>query len=263
MVNIDTVYQKVLAFANKEQRGYITPQEFNLYANQAQQEIFEQYFYDKRHQGRIKSTEHAYPDMDDLLDEKLAFLEKTDYNADILAYSPILSNPLDYELPSYIYRVLSLYVLNMLNQRVQVEFLNTEEYHQCVTGPALTAPSSDRIVGNIRGNAIQVLEEGYRSGIGLVTPLPFQAQELIYYKKPGGINSAGTYANVAWGYFVVGGKALYDTSTNKTFHFELHPAEENELVYKILKYAGLSMKRDDIAKGGQGLESLQTQQEKL
>ena len=30
-VNIDTVYQRVLAIANKEQRGYITPQEFNSY----------------------------------------------------------------------------------------------------------------------------------------------------------------------------------------------------------------------------------------
>ena len=45
-VNIDTVYQRVLAIANKEQRGYITPQEFNLFANQAQMDIFEQYFYD-------------------------------------------------------------------------------------------------------------------------------------------------------------------------------------------------------------------------
>ena len=43
-VNIDTVYQRVLAIANKEQRGYITPQEFNLLANQAQLVIFEQYF---------------------------------------------------------------------------------------------------------------------------------------------------------------------------------------------------------------------------
>ena len=31
-VNIDTVYQRVLAIANKEQRRYITPQEFNLLA---------------------------------------------------------------------------------------------------------------------------------------------------------------------------------------------------------------------------------------
>ena len=39
MVSIDTVYQKVLAIANKEQRGYITPLEFNLLANQAQLDI--------------------------------------------------------------------------------------------------------------------------------------------------------------------------------------------------------------------------------
>ena len=46
-VSVDTVYQRVLALANKEQRGYITPQEFNIFANQAQFEIFEQYFYDQ------------------------------------------------------------------------------------------------------------------------------------------------------------------------------------------------------------------------
>ena len=47
MVYIDTVYQRVLAIANKEQRGYITPLEFNLLANQAQMDIFEQYFFFK------------------------------------------------------------------------------------------------------------------------------------------------------------------------------------------------------------------------
>ena len=64
----------------------------------------------------------------------------------------------------------------------------------------------------------------------------------------------------SWGYVVVNGNAMYDPS-NKT-DFELHEAEETELVYKILKFAGLSMRRDDLAKGGQGLETLQTNQEK-
>ena len=41
-VSVNTVYQRVLAIANKEQRGYITPLEFNLFANQAQLAIFEQ-----------------------------------------------------------------------------------------------------------------------------------------------------------------------------------------------------------------------------
>ena len=44
MISVDTVYQKVLSISNKEQRGYITPQEFNLFADKAQMEIFENCF---------------------------------------------------------------------------------------------------------------------------------------------------------------------------------------------------------------------------
>ncbi len=52
-VSIDTVYQRVLSIANRAQRGYITPQEFNLLENQAQLEIFEQYFHDIKRFGRL------------------------------------------------------------------------------------------------------------------------------------------------------------------------------------------------------------------
>ena len=61
-VSIDTVYQRVLALANKEQRGYITPQEFNLFAKQSQKEIFEQYFYDLNQFSRIHGDSGEYPD---------------------------------------------------------------------------------------------------------------------------------------------------------------------------------------------------------
>ena len=56
-VSVDTVYQRVLALANKEQRGYITPQEFNLLANQAQMSIFESYFYAMNLRERIDTSE--------------------------------------------------------------------------------------------------------------------------------------------------------------------------------------------------------------
>ena len=46
MINIDTIYQKVLTLANKEQRGYITPQEFNLLADKAQMDMYSTYFHD-------------------------------------------------------------------------------------------------------------------------------------------------------------------------------------------------------------------------
>ena len=62
-ISIDEVYQTVLALANKEQRGYITPQEFNLFANQAQMEIFEQYFYDLNQFKRVPGNSSGYADM--------------------------------------------------------------------------------------------------------------------------------------------------------------------------------------------------------
>jgi len=62
MVRVDSVYQKVLALANKEQRGYITPQEFNLFADLAQTEIFEQYFYDINQFRRVPGNNHEFSD---------------------------------------------------------------------------------------------------------------------------------------------------------------------------------------------------------
>ena len=58
-ISVDTVYQRVQSILNKENRGYLTPQEFNLFANQAQLEIFEQYFFDLNQYERMpkKDTE--------------------------------------------------------------------------------------------------------------------------------------------------------------------------------------------------------------
>ena len=43
-VSINNVYKSVLVITNKDNRGYITPEEFNQLALQAQNEIFESYF---------------------------------------------------------------------------------------------------------------------------------------------------------------------------------------------------------------------------
>ena len=75
MVNIDTVYQKVLAIANKEQRGYITPHEFNLFADQVQMEMFEQYFYDLNQFSRVPSNDMDYADMVSNLQDKISLFE--------------------------------------------------------------------------------------------------------------------------------------------------------------------------------------------
>ena len=74
MIRVDTVYQRVLALANKEQRGYITPQEYNLFACQAQLEIIEQYFYDVNRISRFHGKDTEYSDMLNLLNEKISHI---------------------------------------------------------------------------------------------------------------------------------------------------------------------------------------------
>ena len=71
-VSINEVYKRVLAIANKEQRGHITPLEFNNLATQVQLEIFESYFYDINFSSKTpgNSTEHS--DVLHILEEKIA-----------------------------------------------------------------------------------------------------------------------------------------------------------------------------------------------
>ena len=70
-VDINRVYQKVLALANKEQRGYITPQEFNLFADQAQLDIFDSYFHDIKTAYFKPKNQTGFSDELEILSEKL------------------------------------------------------------------------------------------------------------------------------------------------------------------------------------------------
>jgi hypothetical protein len=72
VVNIDTVYQRVLALANKEQRGYITPQEFNLLAGKAQNDIFEMYFHNYKTALLSPGNQSKSSDDIDMIREKIA-----------------------------------------------------------------------------------------------------------------------------------------------------------------------------------------------
>jgi hypothetical protein len=74
-INVNTVYQTVLLILNKEQRGYMTPVEFNKIGTQVQLEIFERYFEDLNQQIRIPQTDTDYADRVLNLDEKISIFK--------------------------------------------------------------------------------------------------------------------------------------------------------------------------------------------
>ncbi len=241
MVSVDTVYQKVLALANKEQRGYITPQDFNLFANQAQMEIFEQYFYDTNLARKNQGNDTVYADVDDMLEEKLQIFEEFEEQAIVNTWltSVVVGVGAGRALPSYIYRVSRV----EFNQS-ECEIMNTKDFENArLTMNGLLSPTSDRPVVNIRNNVMRCRAAG---GNIVTTNL-----SVFYFKKPEKVN---------WTYVVVNHQAMYDANLS-TQDFELHPSEENNLVNKILMLAGLANRQPDIMGAGQGMDMATKQQQ--
>ena len=63
-----------------------------------------------------------------------------------------------------------------------------------------------------------------------------------------------------WGYVVVNDKPLYNSNTSTDF--ELHAAEESELVYRILAFTGIAIEKPQLTQAAISLETAKVQQEK-
>ena len=74
-INVNEVYKTVLLILNKEQRGYITPDEFNKTGTQVQLEIFEKYFEDLNQNLRIRQDETEYADRVKNVDGKISIFK--------------------------------------------------------------------------------------------------------------------------------------------------------------------------------------------
>lgn len=245
-VSVDTVYQRVLAILNKEQRGYVTPQEFNLFANQAQLDIFEQYFYDINQFGRLPGNSTEFSDMLNILNEKINIFEA---NAPMSYSDPYWNTPANlYRLGTIVYDNVttskSLYpvpntVVTTITP-VEAQRLNYNEYLYIAQSP-YTKPSNSRPVFIANENGYKVY------GNATLT----EGVSCNYITTP---------TEVSWGYQMVYGEALYD-STSST-DFQLHESEETDLVIKILELAGLLMKDIGLYQIANGMEMQDTQQEK-
>ena len=238
MVSIDRVYQKVLALANKEQRGYITPQEFNLFATQAQMEIFEQYFYDINQFKRIHNNNSEYHNMIDLINEKLHYFKQTRviWNGFNIGSVPIYKLGDIYIRPTGFDPTSS----DPFNGSIVVEEINAVDVNETQISP-LTKATESRPIYYIENNSIFFYPQNI-SG----------EHRLNYIKKP---------IEPTWGYVVVKSKALYNANTSTDF--ELHVSEESELVYRVLAYAGIAIEKPGLTQMAVGLETSKVQQEKI
>ena len=214
-ISVDTVYQRVLALANKEQRGYITPQEFNLLANQAQQEIFEQYFYDLNQRERIEPDKIGVDGEEDLgkfLDEKIG------HHTSIATVSGGTSYPTNYMIGKVF---VDHYECEKLPRNEVKSILNSSRHLGLLARSPVYCDSS------INWQDIFVIDNNGQV-TGSVTC------EVI--TKP---------TDAEWDYVVIGQKALYNASGST--NFDLHDSEETNLVNKICELAGIVINKPGLA----------------
>ena len=245
MISVDTVYQTVLALANKEQRGYITPQEFNLYAEHAQMSILEQYFYDLNQFKRLPGNNTEYSDMVKLLEVKINVFNRhrraAGLSSSTLGHSSIF-------LGSYgedIYKLGTVEIdYNGGDNYVKAEQINISELAVLEDSP-LTKPTQKRPV---------FIYNSYSGGIRIY-PNPLSTAELVvsYIRKP---------KKAKWTYVVVNEKPLYNPGATDHQDFELHYSDKNELVGKILQLAGVSIKDYNLTQVAAQEEAKNIQQEK-
>lgn len=207
-INVNTVYQKVQALANKEQRGYITPKNFNLFANQAQQEIFDNYFHDLKTAQLKAKNNKQYSDEIETLESRISMhLSTTSIGIEGNFHS----------LPGNLYHISSLTLYNAdLTQNVYVERVDDNELQEILMNP-LTAPTAQRPV------------YAEQNGYVRVYPGTLQSINITYTTKP---------QNANWAYVVVSGTPMYNS--NESVDFDIHISEENNLVMRILQLAGIA-----------------------
>jgi|TARA_R100000084_G_scaffold109129_1_gene74149 hypothetical protein len=246
-VNVDSVYQKVLAIANKEQRGYITPLEFNLLANQAQDAIFEQYFYDiKQWNDQKAGNATEYSDMLDVLAEKISPFEQ--YKQD----NTSVANTNEITLPTDVYRLGTVFYRIATDNFIEVERVEKNDLEYMQRTALFSPPKTRPVYARLSDTKIKIFPKTNNPAYSTSNVL------LNYIKKP---------AEVYFGYVLIpqsqGGNEypLYDAANS--VDFELHQSEENTLVYKILELAGVVLNKPGLIQIAAGEEQQITQEEKV
>ncbi len=206
-INVDTVYKTVLLITNQQQRGYITPDEFNKIGTQVQQGIFEKYMSDLNQQLRIPENDTEYANRIKNLDEKISVFKRISTPTFSTDHFTTTSLPDFYRLGTVIY-----------NDTTEAQMVDRNEWYQIKKAPLL-APSEKYPVFLYEDTKIKIYPSSITSNV-----------EVSYLKKPADINWAFTVGNL--------GQYVYDSGP-ASVDFELHPSEQVDVIMGILLYSGI------------------------
>ena len=213
-VNVDTVYRTVLLIVNKEQRGYLTPDEFNKTATQVQLEIFNEYFEDLNQQIRLPENDSEYANRVKNLQEKIEIFQTEGVCLPVSDYYTTPDPTNFYKLGTVVYK----------DDKI-VQYVQPNELLELNLSP-LTKPSLYWPVYTYKNERIYIYPKTITGNVISCT----------YIRKP---------LDPVWN-FTLGTNYQYVYNSTTSVDFELHPIEQTNLITRILLYSGIVIKDPQI-----------------
>lgn len=214
---INSVRNTVLAVANKQNFGYISPSDFNLYAKQAQLEIFEEYFYryttwTTKQNAKLSGSDYAniVQNLEEVID----------------SFSDIATLSYDVGRNDYAYPADGYYINSLRRAGIEADRVSNGKILSLLSSN-LTAPTNAYPAYILNDTSINVYPT---AGATDVT--------VQYIRMP---------KDPKWTYITLTqGEPIFDQSAVDYQDFELPISDEPELVAKILKYVGISIREKDL-----------------
>jgi hypothetical protein len=225
---IDSVRSTVLAALNKNNYGYLSPSDFNLYAKQAQLEIFENLFYQYNEQINLENVRRSGTDYANLTK---GISEVIDLFLVNVSLTQVNANQNFYYMPSSATTGSDFYYINSISCYSNNVFLNEAEKVDSgkldiLNSSSLTKPSESFPIYVVTGDQLGV----YPNTINGATDV--LCKYVRYPKDP-----VWTYNST-----LIGQAPIFNASAADYQDFELPKDYFNDLVTKILQYAGLEIR---------------------
>lgn len=227
---INHVRNTVLTIINKENRGYLTPEQFNLYAQHAQQNIFNLYFSEYSRMSTMKNARRLSQDYGDRVRDLKNKIDKFTTVVQLPKKDSVYLKPCDMYMP-----------LSLRCNGVEVD--EVPVYKETFLDNAnLCGPTEMYPVYIDKNNSYTV------------KPDTINCLDLVYSRHP---------KDPKWTYVMIGGEPIFNNSANDYMDFELGEEEEVALVIEICKLAGVSIREADVTNIAMGLETQGAQKETI
>jgi len=245
---INSVRNTVLSVLNKNNYGYISPSDFNLFAKQAQMEVFEEYFSEY---NKIINMENARMSGTDYADLRKAVEEAVETFIVTSTLTQVTPASNRFFLPSATTTGFDYFMINKVlcydaSGPTRVFKGEAEKVtHSKITmlvNSNLTAPTELYPAYTQEGSSLTV----YPASINL--PNEVDANYFRYPKDP-----KWTYVTLA------NGEPVFNQSQLDYQDFEVPLEDEIKLVSKILQYAGMSIREIEAVQFGGNEEQKQSQ----